>query len=193
MDNPLQPVLHRILSQHFGRIWTEYELINLLVSKNHIEKSSDRDNFELFQVHFLVMNALYRLQRELWQQKKWQLSISALEISVTNCADDSGNTDVYLQSVDSGLQEYYLNWDNFKSASARSVDQLLHGFWEKYLSQDDRVWALNIVGAQEPTDFIEIKGLYRKKAMQLHPDRGGNNESLSELNQALEILKKCYC
>lgn len=192
MNNPLQSVLHEILIQNLGRVWTEHELITFLISKKHIDKSATQGNLELFQVHFLVMNALYKLQKELWAQKKWQVSISALEISVNSCIDGAGNTEVQAQSVDPSLQEYYLNWDNFKSASAASVDQLLQGFWEKYLSQDDKVWALSVVGIQEPTDFIEIKRQYRKRAMDLHPDRGGDNESLAELNQALEILKKCY-
>jgi hypothetical protein len=46
-----------------------------------------------------------------------------------------------------------------------------------------------ILGAQEDATRGEIDRLYRRKAVQHHPDRGGNEEEMKSLNEAYRVLK----
>lgn len=51
--------------------------------------------------------------------------------------------------------------------------------------------ALSIFGlAQPPQSEEELKTLYKKLAMQNHPDRGGSTQKMQELNAAKDYLKK---
>lgn len=45
-----------------------------------------------------------------------------------------------------------------------------------------------ILGLDSSASAEDIKRAYRKKALQLHPDKGGNVEQFKELNRAYEIL-----
>ena len=46
----------------------------------------------------------------------------------------------------------------------------------------------DILGVDSKTDKAEIKKQYRKKAQKLHPDKGGDNDSFSDLNKAYALL-----
>jgi hypothetical protein len=46
-----------------------------------------------------------------------------------------------------------------------------------------------ILGAEEDASRIEIDRLYRRKAVQHHPDRGGCEEEMKTLNEAYSVLK----
>ncbi|MBC7910103.1 MAG: DnaJ domain-containing protein, partial [Pyrinomonadaceae bacterium] len=46
-----------------------------------------------------------------------------------------------------------------------------------------------ILGAQEDATRGEIDRLYRRKAVQHHPDRGGSEEEMKTLNEAYRVLK----
>lgn len=46
-----------------------------------------------------------------------------------------------------------------------------------------------ILGAEEDASRVEIDRLYRRKAVQHHPDRGGCEEEMKTLNEAYGVLK----
>ena len=46
-----------------------------------------------------------------------------------------------------------------------------------------------ILGAAEDASRVEIDRLYRRKAVQHHPDRGGCEEEMKTLNEAYSVLK----
>lgn len=47
-----------------------------------------------------------------------------------------------------------------------------------------------ILGAKEDATRSEIERLYKRKAVQHHPDRGGDEEEMKTLNEAYGILKE---
>ena len=46
----------------------------------------------------------------------------------------------------------------------------------------------NSLGVQKNASNDEIKKAYRKKAMEHHPDRGGNEETFKEISKCYEVL-----
>lgn len=46
-----------------------------------------------------------------------------------------------------------------------------------------------IIGADEGTNLRDLERLYKRKAAQLHPDRGGSEEEMKSLNEAYGVLK----
>jgi hypothetical protein len=46
-----------------------------------------------------------------------------------------------------------------------------------------------VLGAEESATREEIDRLYKRKAVQCHPDRGGNEEEMKSLNEAYRVLK----
>ena len=56
------------------------------------------------------------------------------------------------------------------------------------LSEDERQAALTVLGLQDPVENTDIKMAYRRLAMAHHPDRGGDEETLKEINLAAKTL-----
>lgn len=46
-----------------------------------------------------------------------------------------------------------------------------------------------IIGADEGTNRQDLEKLYKRRAAQLHPDRGGSEEGMKSLNEAYFVLK----
>jgi DnaJ-class molecular chaperone len=84
--------------------------------------------------------------------------------------------------------DYYLDFANLENTSAREVDEMLAGFYIKLNNKDKRHEALEVLGLQDPVDDRTIKQQYRRLAMEHHPDRGGDNEQLQQINSAVKIL-----
>ncbi|MFA7555949.1 MAG: DNA-J related domain-containing protein [Spongiibacteraceae bacterium] len=148
-------------------------------------------SLNLFQTHFMVMNALYYLQGELIREGHY-LSISALSIylqpmTTINSATHSG---ISLDS-DASLREYYLDWDNFK-ASAEEIESLLAGFWRYYRGGDKKQQALAVLKLPRDADWPTIKKTYRSLIAEQHPDKGGDALMFIEIRQAYEILLAIY-
>ncbi len=47
----------------------------------------------------------------------------------------------------------------------------------------------DVLGVAKSASADEIKRAFRKKAVELHPDRGGDEDKFKELNEAYEVLK----
>ena len=181
--------LYEVLSVHPAGL-SEYELIKQLEAAGQpgFENGCLRNTLSLFQVHFLLFNALYQLQGHLWEEKRGRLQIDAIRIQLLPYQDSSTSE---LGEHDP-LREYYLDFNNLDNTTEEDVEGLLTQFWNRFIGNDERRDALATLELADPVDWNTIKTQHRRLAMQHHPDRGGNEERLQDINAAMKILAKAY-
>ncbi len=185
LPHRLLEALTEILNRHPEGV-SEFDLMQQL-DRDYPEvypKPDLRDPILLFQHHFVLMHALYRLQDEWWEADQGVLDISALHI-VKRPLVDRGTQQL---SVDRSLKDYYLGWENLNRESAESVQSLLDGFWKRLLGDVQAPEALATLGLDETADLPEIKTRYRQLAGEHHPDKGGDPDQFRQIREAYETL-----
>lgn len=170
---------------------SEYDLIQCLQERDEDFVFDDESpNLALFRKHFLVMNALYQLQTELFNDGLY-LSISPLEIRLEP-VQDSEISALPTGNEAAPLREYYLNWENFSQTRREDVEAMLQRFMERYLAIDERLEALQILELPANAPWETVKQTYRRLAALHHPDKGGDPARFRAIRGAYEILLRCY-
>jgi len=188
--NPLiKPILDILDTSPLGL--SEYELICRLTEQDRIIKHDAIKNpLGLFKTHFLVMNALYRLQQRLMSERRF-LSISALDIQLSSAGKPVDRTSI-APNCDEKLRDYYLDWTNLTETTTEDVNAMLEGFWSRYLAMDERTQCLEILGLPEGADWQQIQQQYRRLARRNHPDKGGSSVRFIEIREAFETLRRIF-
>ncbi|MDT8383484.1 MAG: DNA-J related domain-containing protein [Gammaproteobacteria bacterium] len=180
-------LLHRLLRAHPAGL-SEYELIMALEAEHGADFSRDqlRDPLSLFQTHFLLFHALYRLRDQLWESRIARLDIHTLGIRLLPFKTAGA---AQLAEHDP-LRDYYLDLNHLNITQAGDVEKLLTQFWARFVGDDDRRQALATLELEDPVDWPAIKTQHRRLAMQHHPDRGGDEARLQAINVAMDILAR---
>jgi len=188
--NPLQSRIEALLRASPSGL-SEYELIvALLEQEEGMPREADGSSLGLFRKHFLVMNALYRLQAELAQEGLY-LSISPLAIRLEPL-QDLGLASLPSDEAVAELRDYYLDWANYDRTDATDVEAMLNRFWQRYLAIDKRVEALQALSLPPDASWETVKQAYRRQAATHHPDKGGDPERFRAIREAYEVLLHCY-
>ena len=167
---------------------SEYDILRHLQRSEQagFDEALFKDNLAMYRAHFLLFHALYRLRAKLVAEKRSLLDIHVLKIRLLPWSD-SGQQE--LSKVDP-MPDYYLHLDNLRDTTADDVEKLLGGFWAKYLANERRTEALAVLGLEEPATDRQIEARYRRLAMRLHPDRGGDTRQFQALREAVAILRR---
>lgn len=139
----------------------------------------------LFQKHFLLFHLLYSINEMLVKTEEGALHITPLLIKKNKYVKGGTQVGTY-----DALGEYYLDLKNLETANEKNVNELLGSFWEKFLRNDKRGEALKVFGLSDPVTDKEIKQRYRKLANTHHPDKGGDNKIIQQINKAYALLIK---
>ena len=169
---------------------TEYQLIEILDQRGvgGFDQTLFSTSLNMFQAHFILFHALYQLRDKLFQSEAVALEIHCLSIKRVECAANGQQG----LAVNDPLREYYLNVDNLNDTDSAAVDELLEGFWRRYLAGEGRQKALACLDLSDPVSFDEIKRQYRRLVMAHHPDRGGDTAYLQDINDAMAVLERCH-
>lgn len=191
--NPLLPLVLELLRETPTGV-SEYELLKKIEARGEYFSAPvtahDGDaQLALFQKHFLVMNALYRLQEMLWREEQLWLSISPLRIALEMMDSAAAANNIAMHGEDA-LRKYYLDWQQFIATDSAAVTQLLASFWTRYAAHDRRAEALAILQLDGAADTAAIKRQYRRLAATTHPDRGGDAAHFLAVRAAYEILRE---
>ena len=188
----ITPLLELILKRHPDGL-SEYELLNQLAEQNPFfarsSNLSSSQELNLFQRHFLLFHCLYLLEQQYRAQQSGILLISALEIRLSPYqADKEANqADAALITPDS-IRNYYLDIRQLESTSEHDLDEMLGKFWIALARDESRDETLALLGLSDPVDDMTIKKKYRQLVMQHHPDRGGDTDTIQQLNAAISQL-----
>lgn len=164
---------------------TEYTLISQLNKLGVPPYASEQgqDNLlSLFQKHFLLFHALYRLREHLPAGQ--DLHIHCLDIRLTQRPT---RTDT-LPGEHDALASYYLDLAPLYHTDANAVDALLRQGYARLVRHQHVNHAYATLALKPGSSLADIKKTYRQLAMRHHPDRGGNNEHFMEINLAFDIL-----
>ncbi|MBV1882295.1 MAG: DnaJ domain-containing protein [Pseudomonadales bacterium] len=179
---------------------SEYELLRQLQSSGHIPENDSyvTHSTSLFRIHFILFHCLYDLRDRLWAKQLAHLDISPLRLSLMPyCSQAEGMV------APDPLHEYYLDFSHLSSAHEREINQKISEFWSKIAGHecgfpnksgftDAKQKALIILELKEPVTYQAIKTQYRRLAMRYHPDRGGSNEKLKDINTAMDTLTATF-
>ena len=186
---------------------SEFDLIALLKRPPYslFDEDALRDPLMLFQTHFLVFHALYKLQIKWRESGEGRLDIHTTKILLR---DDIQPQNIPLQNKDATqaqthlagldpLASYYLNLDNLKGTSEADVAALLDDFWRQMAGQKlgvpntkvrDKACDVLKLDKQDILTLNSLKAHYRKALLKVHPDRGGNVEEAQQVIQAYRVL-----
>ncbi len=187
MHNPLIPDILSLLRQQSTGL-SEYEIMQYFAEHEIFNDLSEETQLVLFQKHFIIMNSLYELQYQLWQDEQVYLDISPLNIQMIFTENNEiGNALAISESKK--LSEYYRDWKNFEDTNEDDVDKLLSNFWQHFVSTDERNAACDMLEIAPDAAKEQITESYRRLAATHHPDKGGDKEMFIRIRQAYEVLK----
>ncbi len=177
-------VLSALQSQSALKINELYEICRPFLPEAH----PDNDNANrLFEINFLMMNALFELQTELIDDGLF-LDVDAMQLQLLPLSTSDGQA--IAKSIQSELRAYYLDRRNLEQITAAEIDTLLSDFWQRYLANDKRAWAYATLGLDEDASKSTARAAYQRLAGRTHPDRGGNPEEFLKVRSAWEILSR---
>ncbi|UZE94660.1 DNA-J related domain-containing protein [Alkalimarinus alittae] len=184
--------IETIISQAECERISEYELIKCLQSGRFqiLNKLSMSQSDQLFQLHFLVFHALYKLRIKLQSNKVGYLKISPLSIEV--CALSTMISHNQTLDLIDPLAEYYLNLDNLKNITSEEIEHLILSFWKSTQNPNGHLDSLRILELSPPVSYTEIKKQYKRLASKYHPDKGGSTTLIQAINQAMATLSQHY-
>lgn len=186
---------------------SEFELIKNLQNPPYSLFKQDlfADELSLFQTHFVIHNALYRLRDIGLAQGSFDIDTLTTQLSLIKLSQCSNSiegvvTNTSQLTVDERpevlkLREYYLDWHNFEKTGQQDVADLLASFWQTYSSFDSKQQKQQLQLALEAMEFeqipshSELKARYKKLSIQLHPDKGGTAEEFHLLQQHYQLIK----
>ena len=150
------------------------------------------DDMNRFQLHFVLYHLLYRVQQQLLDSQQGYLSVELAKVRLLSVSHTQ------VSDAHDSRRQYYLNWHNFYQMTEQLLDQHLNAFWQNFTVSQFTQVALNEAEAkallQLPAHFnlAQLKKAYRTKALQLHPDRGGDAQQFILLRHAYQQLLELF-
>lgn len=190
MFNPLTDVIFRLICQN--QSLKVHTIAAALMEQQQLPRLDEDENKNLFKRNFLIMNALYQLQQEVFAEGLY-LHVEALNIYL---APQLGEHSL---ALDDPLRSYYLDWQHYETSS-EEVSVLLDNFWQQFTFSGARQQLaikhdeLNAIKTrwQLPEDYDRrmLSQCWRKLALTHHPDKSGDEETFKRLMNEYEILKQ---
>lgn len=190
MFNPLTDVIFRLICQN--QSLKVHTIAAALMEQQQLPRLDEDENKNLFKRNFLIMNALYQLQLEVFAEGQY-LHVEALNIYL------SPHSGEHQLALDDPLRSYYLDWQHYET-SGEEVSALLDNFWQRFAFNgarrqiDIRADELNAIKTRwrlpNSYDRRVLSQCWRKLALTHHPDKSGDEETFKRLMNEYEILKQ---
>jgi hypothetical protein len=179
------PIIEKLLALGEVKI---YELVQK-VAEHNVYPWSSEPLLALYQKQFVAQAALCELHY-LWAvEGKRTLVLTPVSVFAQACTGDSQSA-ALCEIERTPNFAFYLNTDNFYSATSESVAHLLDGFWKRYDGHVNRLPALNVLNLPEGSSWSTIHARFRELASQHHPDKGGDAAVFVDIRMAFESLRR---
>lgn len=191
----LRPILDEIFSVlSNGEHYKVHTLAAHLQAVELLKQLDEDPNQDLFKRNFVLMNSLYSLQSELIEDGIY-LHVDSMDIYLA----DKGQA----PELNTPLRSYYLDWQNYHTDN-EEIEALLDSFWQRFSYQQgsnnqplDKATVDNLCQQWQLTQPLEEKAIrrrWRQLAIQYHPDKGENDDTIfkqlqSEYQQLLGHIK----
>lgn len=193
---PLQQALSDILLGQVAPL-SEFELIRKLQAPPFelLREDALQGTLSLFQTHFLVFHGLYRLRQQ-WRAEGFaDLRIEPLAIEMQPLPEQAHAQHQDIEAADP-LAQYYLDIEQLHDTRTVDVEALLDGFWQRFssgakaVSADERSQAMMVLEFDAmPDNLRQLKRRYRQQVHLHHPDKGGDAQTMQQLQWAFGILQ----
>ena len=185
----LQALLEELLAAR-PQGMSEYELLKELAGRGLgiFGEPDSRDMLGMFQRHFLLFHCLYLMRNERRAAGQGDLEIDCLRI----CFVPAVSVNSAHPALPDTLAAYYLDLGNLDSTGETEVQDMLDGFWRKFVGLEQRDEALAVLELEASASLGEIERQYRRLAMKRHPDRGGDPAQFQRLEWAVRALRALY-
>lgn len=178
------------LAGTFGEI-NELDMIRALQEPPYqlFSKDSLQSELSLFQTHFLLYHALYKL-RDYWLKEEYAVVDILLSKFVIYPYENSPKE---LPALDDQLRTYYLTIENLE-ISEEDVEQLLTSFWARFLSEqsinsDAVSAAYQRLSLEKNCSDLMLRKQVKALCLKYHPDKGGDETLFREVQSAYELIK----
>ena len=215
MDNlELDQTLLELISQEANKSGiSEYEIISKFKSPAYNLFNADvmSNNLSLFQTHFVIFNALYRLRDLGLELNQFDIDIISSNIRFIPLSPNKQNdtlatsTKVQKREVQKPeeqqaiekLRTYYLDWNNFEKTTETSINELLDSFWNNMSSrsptqrnEDNLAKSLSTLELTNLPSEPSLKRQYKKLCNIHHPDKGGCQATFQKVHLAYQYIKQ---
>lgn len=193
----LEAAVMGILRSHPKGI-TEFALFAALARRGFaaFEREVFADNLRMFRSHFVLFHVLYAMRDRLVLQRQGHLRIEATCIQLTGWEADaepyasaSARAGAKSLAEHDALSDYYLDPSHLESTTEDELGAMLGAFWHQFHEGAHQRGALRIFGLDGSATWDQIKARHRVLVFEHHPDRGGDNARLAEVNAAMRVLK----
>ncbi len=89
------------------------------------------------------------------------------------------------------LMDFYLNEENIKFGETDLFRKIREGIMVYAFKKGEVERSLNVFGLEKPSRKL-IESRYRELAMKYHPDRGGDEKIMSDINSAYNVLCEVF-
>lgn len=182
---------------------SEYALIGLLKQPPHhiFNDHALRDSNTLFNTHFVLFHALYRLRQQWREADTGELTIHAtcIELKPLSGYPRPGHSQ-HISKADP-LAAYYLDWQNFESTGKADVDAMLNDFWRRMTGSKAVADSKEVIEHAHHTLGLQVQGemtlatlktYYRRRLLKAHPDKGGSQALARQVIYAYQSLLRYY-
>lgn len=177
---------------------TEFALFAALARRGFaaFEREVFADNLRMFRSHFVLFHVLYAMRDRLVLQRDGHLRIEATCIQLTGWGADTTRPDADLNASagakslaeHDALSDYYLDPNHLASTTEDELHAMLGAFWHQFHEGAHQRDALRSFGLDGSATWDQIKARHRALVFEHHPDRGGDNARLAEVNAAMRVL-----
>lgn len=200
--SPLAPDLEAavltVLREHPDGL-SEFALFAALAKAGFsaFEREVFADNLRMFRSHFVLFHVLYSMRDRLALACEGHLTIEAMRIRLSPWGSDGrasegtsehGGSDQRALAEHDPLRDYYLDLAHLETTEGE-LRTMLDAFWERFAADDRQADALRVFDLDARASWTDVKERHRALVFEHHPDRGGDEKKLAQINTAMRVLE----